>query len=67
MTIKIDIRSEKHARALALYLKRITYEDAYRRTDCGYSDEGRKEQAYMFLHALNDVQEGLNDAGYCPR
>ena len=67
MTIKVEIRSEKEARALALYLKRITFEDALRRTDCGYSDEDRKEQAYTFIDALNDVEKGLNDAGYCPR
>ena len=67
MTIKVDIRSENHARALALYLKRITFEDAYRRTDCGYSDEDRKEQAYTFLHAINDVEKGLNDAGIFSR
>ena len=63
MIIKVDIRSEKHARALALYLKRITFEDALRRTDCGYSDEDRKEQAYTFLHAVNDVEKCLNEAG----
>jgi len=67
MTIKLTIRSEKHARALALYLKRITFEDALRRTDCGYSDDERKEQAYTFLHAINDVEKGLNEAGYYSR
>ena len=67
MDFNLSIRSEKHAKALALYLKRITYEDAYKRTDCGYSDEERKEQAYTFLNAINDVQDCLADAGYVPR
>jgi len=67
MTIKLLIRDEEHAKALALYLKRITFEDALRRTDCGYSDEDRKEQAYTFLHAINDVEKCLNEAGYSPR
>ena len=67
INIKLSIRDEAHAKALALYLKRITFEDALRRTDCGFSDEDRKEQAYTFLHAVNDVEKGLNDAGIFPR
>jgi len=67
INVTLTIRSEEHANALALYLKRMTYEDALRRTDCGYSDEDRKEQAYTFLNAINDVQDCLANAGYSPR
>jgi hypothetical protein len=55
---------EKIARNFSLYLKRITFEDAYRRTDCGYTEEKRKEQAYAFLKGCTTVEEVLNDELY---
>jgi len=56
--MKIEIR-DKYAKALALYMKRITYEDAYRRTDSGYTEENRKAQAYDFLEGVTDVENSI--------
>jgi len=56
--MKIEIRDE-YAKPLALYMKRITYEDAYRRTDSGYTEENRKAQAYDFLEGVTDVENSI--------
>jgi hypothetical protein len=66
MIVYIDI-DEKNARALSLYLKRITYEDAFRRTDSGYTDEARKEQAYRFLDGVINVEKSINEELYKQR
>ena len=60
ITIETD-EEERIARRFSLYLKRITFEDAYRRTDCGYTEEKRKEQAYEFLHGCTTVEGLLNE------
>jgi hypothetical protein len=57
----IQIRDEK-VRDLFLYLKRITFEDAYRKTDSGFTEEKRKAQAYSFLDGLSDAEKSLNKA-----
>jgi len=59
----IEIRDDR-ARDFSLYLKRMTYEDAYRRTDCGYTAEGRKSQAYRFLEGATSVETSLNEQIY---
>jgi hypothetical protein len=56
----IEIRDEK-AKPLSLYLKRITYEDAYRRTDSGVTEESRKAQAYKFLDGVSNLEKSLNE------
>ncbi|MDR2941740.1 MAG: hypothetical protein LBV17_04015 [Treponema sp.] len=56
MTIQID---DKKAKSLSLFLKRITYEDAFRRTDVGFTAEARKEQAYRFLDVVMDLEKSL--------
>jgi hypothetical protein len=58
--MKIEIRDER-ASDFALFLKRMTYEDAYRRTDSGYTEEKRKEQAYRFLEGAADVENSIYD------
>jgi len=58
--MKIEI-SDEYASALSLYLKRITYDDAFRRTDCGFTAEKRKEQAYRFLDGVSDVEKAVNE------
>jgi len=58
--MKIEIRDER-ARDFALFLKRMTYEDAYRRTDSGYTEENRKAQAYRFLEGAIDVENSIYD------
>ena len=64
--MKLTIRSEHHAMALAQFCKRVTYEDAYRRAH-GETEEERKAMAYRILGALGDVENALNDAGISPR
>jgi hypothetical protein len=54
--MKIEIRDER-----ALFLKRMTYEDAYRRTDSGYTNDYRKAQAYRFLEGAADVENSIYD------
>jgi len=58
--MKIEIRDER-ARDFALFLERMTYEDAYRRTDCGFTEENRKAQAYRFLEGASDVENSIYD------
>jgi len=65
MKIVIETQEEeKIMRKFSLYLKRITFEDAYRRTDSGYTEEKRKEQAYEFLQGCTTVEEVLNEELY---
>jgi hypothetical protein len=61
MVIQVN---DKNARELSLFLKRITYDDAFRRTDCGFTDEARKKQAYRFLEGVSDVETSLNEELY---
>jgi len=56
----IQIREER-ARDLSLFLKRITYDDAYRRTDCGFTEEKKKAQAYLFLDGVAAVEKSLDE------
>jgi hypothetical protein len=55
-----QIRDE-FARDFSLYLKRITFEDAYNKTDSGFTGQKRKEQAYRFLEGVADVEKSLNE------
>jgi hypothetical protein len=64
MTIQIN---DENARSLSLFLKRITYEDAFRRTDSGFTAEARKSQAYRFLDGVTDVEKALNEELYKQR
>jgi len=58
--------SKENAEALAVFCKRVTYDDAYRRAD-GETETERKMMAYGILEALSDVEAGLAKAGYAPR
>jgi hypothetical protein len=55
---------------LAKYLKRITYEDAYNRSDPGdyagmpEGEEWRKAQAYRFLSAVGKLENYLAEIGF---
>ena len=64
--MKLTIRNEKNAKALAKFLKRVTFDDAYRRAD-GETEDERKAMAYQILNALSDVEACLEEAGYSPR
>jgi hypothetical protein len=62
----LTFRNEHNAQALAVFCKRVTFEDAYRRAD-GETEEDRKAMAYRILSALSDVETCLGEAGFSPR
>jgi hypothetical protein len=64
--MKLTIDNKYNAKALAVFCKRVTFEDAYRRTD-GETEEERKAMAYKILAALSDVETCLSEAGFSVR
>jgi len=62
MKIQVTFRNEKAARAVAEFCKRVTFDDAYRRT-AGETEESRKTAAYEMLDGLADIESALNNAG----
>lgn len=64
--MSMDFLSHDAKYLLALYLKRMTFEDAYRRADTG-SKEDQKEMAYRILAAIEKVLKELSDQGFSPR
>jgi len=62
----MDYLTGKENRLLALYLKRMTYEDALRRCDQD-TPENMKGQAYEILAAVEKVRERLASEGFAPR
>jgi len=51
---------------LALYFKRLTFNDIYEHTDID-TKENQKVQAYRILDAIAKLQKELADQGYNPR
>jgi hypothetical protein len=64
--MKLTFSNEHNAEALAVFCKRITFDDAYRRAD-GETEEKRKAMAYRILAALSDVETCLSEEGFSPR
>jgi hypothetical protein len=64
--MKLTFSNEYNAKALAVFCKRVIFEDAYRRAD-GETEEERKAMAYRILAALSDVETCLGEAGFSPR
>jgi len=62
----LTIKNNFNAEALAVFCKRVTYDDAYRRAH-GETEDERKEMAYRILVALSEVEACLAKAGYAPR
>jgi len=58
--------SNDNAEALAIFCKRVTFEDAYRRAD-GETEAERKAMAYRILDAFSDVEGCLEKAGFLTR
>ena len=50
---------------LAEYLKRMTFDDAYRRADG--EGEYRKDKAYLYIDAISKLQDLLASMGFNPR
>jgi hypothetical protein len=64
--MKLTFSNKHNTEALAVFCKRVTFEDAYRRAD-GATEEERKAMAYRILAALSDVEACLGEAGFSPR
>jgi hypothetical protein len=64
--MKLTFSNEYNAEALAVFCKRVTFDDAYRRAD-GENEEERKAMAYRILSAISDVESCLREAGFSPR
>jgi hypothetical protein len=64
--MKLTISNKYNAKALAVFCKRVTFEDAYRRAD-GETEIERQAMAYRILEALSDVETCLGEAGFSPR
>ena len=64
--MKLTIGKKQNAAALAVFLKRVTYDDAYNKAD-GETEEERTAMAYQILNALSDVEACLADAGFSSR
>ena len=66
MTLTLTFDNLVHAASLAVFLKRVTFDDAYRRAD-GDTETARKEMAYRILKGLKNVEEALAVAGISAR
>jgi hypothetical protein len=64
--MKLTFRNEYNTQALAVFCKRVTFDDAYRRAD-GETEEKRKAMAYRILAALSDIETCLGEEGFSPR
>jgi hypothetical protein len=64
--MKLTIENKHNAEALAVFCKRVTFEDAYRRAH-GETEEKRKAMAYRILAALSDVETCLGEEGFSSR
>jgi hypothetical protein len=52
---------------LALFIKRLRFDQCYELTDAWQSRAERQDQAYRMLHATGHVTNALELAGYAPR
>jgi len=64
--MQITFKNDYNAEALAMFCKRITYDDAYNKAD-GETETEKKMMAYRILSAISDLEECLAQAGYAPR
>ena len=64
--MELTISNDYDAEALAVFCKRVTFDDAYRRAD-GETEEERKAMAYRIISAVGEVGMCLADAGFSPR
>jgi hypothetical protein len=52
---------------LALFIKRLRFDQCYEVTDAWQSRAERQDQARRMLHAIGHVTRALELAGYAPR
>ena len=62
----MDFLKDYEKLLLALFFKRLTFEDVYQYTDPGTKEE-QKAMAYDILAAIEKVQKELADQGFAPR
>ena len=63
MTIRFTVELTAHEAAdLALYMKRVTFEDFLSLTDSGQTRQERIEQAYRFRDAAFILEKALAEA-----
>lgn len=66
--VKVAVElTDREAMELALFVKRVRFEQVAELTECWQTPEQREEQAYRILHAINQVDRALRDVGYSPR
>jgi len=66
MAKTMDFLNDSEKYLLALYLKRITFNDALGLVDCGTKEE-EKARAYRCLEIIEKVQKELASQGFAPR
>ena len=66
MKIQLEISNDFNAEALAVFCKRITFDDAYNKAD-GDTEVERKAMAYRMLRAFSELETALAEAGFSPR
>jgi len=60
------IVSDEYVMDLAIFCKRVTFDDAYNRAH-GETDKEREAMAYRILNALGEIQAYLGSIGISPR
>jgi hypothetical protein len=60
--MELTFRNRYVARSLAVFCRRVTFDDAYRCAD-GETEDERKAMAYRILAALSDLKTCLDDDG----
>jgi len=63
---QFDFLTDNEKYQFAVYLKRMTFDDALRRVDSGTKEE-EKERAYRLLDVIAKVQRELANQGFAPR
>jgi hypothetical protein len=58
---------EEAAAALALFLKRLTFDDWHGKTDPSRNSEDRIDHAYWMRNGCEAVERGLTNRGCSPR
>ena len=66
ITLTVEL-TDAQAWELALFIKRLRFDQCCELTDAWQSRTEREEQAYRTLHALGHVAYVLERLGYAPR
>jgi len=61
--MELRIINDACAKALAVYCRRMTFDDAFRKAD-GETEDERTSMAYRILRAMSDIEACLEQAGF---